>query len=139
MSKRTKPPADTIEISWHIDDVKELRPDLSDAQAREVLKRAKDQHDASIGINWEVLAFHADHLFPVEGQAMTASNDRSKTYRVRFQEITCYALNVTATSESAAIAVATDKFYGLSLADRADAIVDGGALDYFETEEGGAL
>ncbi len=67
MSKRTKPPADTIEISWHIDDVKELRPDLSDAQAREVLERARDQHDASIGINWDVLGFHALFLFPVEG------------------------------------------------------------------------
>lgn len=70
---------------------------------------------------------------------MTASKRPTKNYRVRFQEITCYALDVAATSESDAIAVATDKFYGLSLADRADAIVDGGALDYFEAEEGGAL
>jgi len=67
MSKRTKPPTDTIEISWHIDDVKEVRPDLSDAQAREVLEHAKDQHDASVGVNWDVLTFHADDLFPVEG------------------------------------------------------------------------
>jgi hypothetical protein len=67
MSKPTKPPADTIEISWHIDDVKELRPDLSDAQARVVLEHARDQHDASIGINWDVLTFHADDLFPMEG------------------------------------------------------------------------
>jgi hypothetical protein len=67
MSKRPKQPADTIEISWHIDDVKEVRPHLTDAQAREVLEHAKDQRDASIGINWDVLTFHADHLFPVEG------------------------------------------------------------------------
>jgi hypothetical protein len=64
MSKRTKPPADTIEISWHIDDVKEVRPHLTDAQAREVLEQAKRQHDADIGINWDVLAIHADDLFP---------------------------------------------------------------------------
>ena len=70
---------------------------------------------------------------------MTASNKRTRNYRVRFQEITCYALDVTAKSESDAIAVATDKFYGLCLADRADAIIDGGTLDYFEAEEGGAL
>jgi hypothetical protein len=56
--------ANTIEISWHIDDVKEVRPDLTDAQAREVLDHARDHHDAAIGINWDVLTFHADHLFP---------------------------------------------------------------------------
>jgi len=67
ISKHTQRPADTIEISWHIDDVKELRPDLTDAQAREVLDHAKHQHDASIGINWDVLAVHADYLFPREG------------------------------------------------------------------------
>ena len=59
----------------------------------------------------------------------------SKTYRVRFQGITCYAFDVTATSESDAIDMATEKFHGLSLADRADAIIDGGDLDYFEAEE----
>ncbi len=62
-----------------------------------------------------------------------------KAYRVRFQEITCYGLDVTATSESEAIDVAAEIFYGLSLADRADAIIDGGDLDYFEAEEEGAL
>lgn len=67
MSKRRKQPADTIEISWHIDDIKEVRPDLTDAQAHEVLDHTKDQHDASIGITWDVLTIHADHLFPWEG------------------------------------------------------------------------
>jgi hypothetical protein len=64
MSKRSKPPADTIEISWHIDDVKEVRPGLTNAQARKVLEQAKRRHDATIGINWDVLAIHADDLFP---------------------------------------------------------------------------
>jgi hypothetical protein len=58
--------ANTIEISWHIDDVKEVRPHLTDAQAREVLEQAKHRHDADIGINWDVLAIHADDLFPRE-------------------------------------------------------------------------
>jgi hypothetical protein len=66
MSKRTQPPADTIEISWHIDDVKAVRPHLTDAQAREVLEHAKDKHDADIGISWDVLGIHADDLFPRE-------------------------------------------------------------------------
>ena len=62
-----------------------------------------------------------------------------KTYRVRFQEITCYALDVAAKSELDAVAAASDKFYGLCLADRADAIILDGSLEYFEVEEGGAL
>lgn len=61
-----------------------------------------------------------------------------KTYRVRFQEITCYALDVSAKSERDAIFLASEKFYRLSLADRADAIIGDGSLDYFEAEEGGA-
>jgi hypothetical protein len=60
-----------------------------------------------------------------------------KPFRVRFQEITCYALDVTAKSEGDAIFLASEKFYRLSLADRADAIIDDGSLDYFEAEEGG--
>jgi hypothetical protein len=61
-----------------------------------------------------------------------------KSFRVRFYEATCYALDVTAKSEADAVAAACDKFYGLSLADRADAIIDDGSLEYFEVEEGGA-
>ena len=38
-----------------------------------------------------------------------------------------------------AVAAASDKFYGLCLADRADAIILDGSLEYFEVEEGGAL
>ena len=59
-----------------------------------------------------------------------------KTYRVRFQEISGYVLDVTAISEHAAMEIAADKFYGLCLADRADAFFDG-TLDNFEVEEGG--
>ena len=63
MSKRHDNP-DEITISWHISDVQEVRPDLSDDEARQVLQRAKDQHDANIGVNWYVLQIVADILFP---------------------------------------------------------------------------
>ncbi|WP_201750320.1 hypothetical protein [Tautonia marina] len=52
-----------IAVSWAIEDVQEIRPDLSDAQACQVLQWAKHHHDATIGINREVLACHAEHLF----------------------------------------------------------------------------
>jgi len=59
--------ANWINCRWHIDDVKEVRPDLSDDQCREVLQTAKRRHDANIGINWEVLARWASDLFPEVG------------------------------------------------------------------------
>ncbi len=50
---------------WHIDDVRQERPDLTKEQAWSVLQACEDRHDANIGINWEVIQTHADHLFPV--------------------------------------------------------------------------
>lgn len=57
---------DSITISWHIDDVKEVRPDLTDAQCREVLNQAARKHDATIGITYDVLEIIADLLFPAK-------------------------------------------------------------------------
>lgn len=51
---------DEILISWCVDDVKSIAPDLTNEQCREVLCRAKQDHDATIGINWEVLEVIAD-------------------------------------------------------------------------------
>ena len=48
---------------WCIEDVQEVRPDLTDQEAWEVLKAADHYHDATIGINWEVLSSHAELLF----------------------------------------------------------------------------
>ncbi|NJR56748.1 MAG: hypothetical protein HC768_20710, partial [Acaryochloris sp. CRU_2_0] len=47
--------SDQIAIIWHIMDVKERSPSLTDDQAREVLARVMNTHDANHGINWEVL------------------------------------------------------------------------------------
>jgi hypothetical protein len=52
-----------IAIIWGIDDVKEVRPDLTDERAWEVLKIAKDGHDSSYGITWESLEWIAQDLF----------------------------------------------------------------------------
>jgi hypothetical protein len=53
----------SIAIVWHIDDVLGVRPDLSREQAFQVLKKAKENHDANIGINWDVLADCSESLF----------------------------------------------------------------------------
>jgi hypothetical protein len=56
-------------IFWSIDDVKSVRPDLTDDQCMKVLDRCEYKHDAEIGINWIVIETHADFMFPIaQGQ-----------------------------------------------------------------------
>jgi hypothetical protein len=53
-----------VGFHWCVDDVKERRPDLSDEECLEVLARCKHKHDATIGMNWDVIDVWADDLFP---------------------------------------------------------------------------
>jgi hypothetical protein len=57
-----------IALIWCIQDVLAVRPDLSAEQAWDVLQAAERRHDATIGINWDVLACHAWLLY---GEAET--------------------------------------------------------------------
>ena len=56
----------SIFIEWYIDDVKDVREDLDDEQAMEVLEFVKDKHDATLGITWDTLEYAADYLYPEE-------------------------------------------------------------------------
>ena len=56
-------PAGEIAIIWSVEDVLEIRPDLSREQATEVLEQVSQDHDAGIGINWQTLEYVADELF----------------------------------------------------------------------------
>lgn len=62
----TYDPNTMIAIFWSIEDVKSLRPALTDEQCMEVLQMCKAKHDACIGINWEVIEVWIDHLFGEE-------------------------------------------------------------------------
>ena len=55
---------DEIAVVWSADDVLSIRKHLTPEQAFEVLQRAEHKHDAELGINWDVLGFHADWMFP---------------------------------------------------------------------------
>ena len=44
-----------ISISWHIDDILHQDDTLSEDQARQILHILKYDHDATIGINWDVI------------------------------------------------------------------------------------
>ena len=49
---------------WCVDDVRILRPGLSDKQCWRVVDKCKWEEDAGIGINWHVIDDAADALFP---------------------------------------------------------------------------
>ena len=57
---------DSISIGWDIDDVREEArrkgQELTLDESRETLRLAKKNHDASIGINWEVLSIWIDFV-----------------------------------------------------------------------------
>jgi hypothetical protein len=52
-----------ISITWNIDDVLSVRPRLTKLQASLFLAHIKKNHDANIGINWEVIEIVSDQLF----------------------------------------------------------------------------
>jgi len=53
-----------IAAIWSIEDVKSVRPDLTDDQAWEVLEQVGDKQDAEWGISWTTIETVADDLFP---------------------------------------------------------------------------
>ena len=59
------PKADRVlEVPWHIDDVHSIREDLTAQQCAEVLEAVGDNHDSEVGVNWDVISFWAEDLFP---------------------------------------------------------------------------
>lgn len=59
----------SIAIIWEIDDIKNIRPDLTDDECMEVLGYADRKHDATLGITYDTLEWHCDYLFPVKEEA----------------------------------------------------------------------
>jgi hypothetical protein len=53
---------DTFAKIWHVDDVLSINSTLSRERARLVLTMAMNNHDANIGINWEVLKEYIDRV-----------------------------------------------------------------------------
>ena len=51
---------------WCVDDVLQQRPDLNWEQASDVLGFMAEKFDANIGINWSVIDFAAEYLYPEE-------------------------------------------------------------------------
>jgi hypothetical protein len=58
---------ESIEITWHINDVHSLEEGMSNDEAFEVLCRAKQYHNAEIGINWDVIQYYIDEVVGERG------------------------------------------------------------------------
>ena len=57
---------ENIAMLWSIEDINGLRPDLTDEQAMNVLITASENHDANVGVNWDVLHHWATDLYGKE-------------------------------------------------------------------------
>ena len=57
-------PERQIAIIWSLEDVQEIRPDLSDDECMKVLSLIENKHDASLGVTWSTLDFWAYYLYP---------------------------------------------------------------------------
>ena len=73
---------DVITISWHVDDVlgrgKESETPLTIEQARDILANIDRYHDATIGINWDVIDIHID-LYLADLDELSAQNTTKDT------------------------------------------------------------
>lgn len=49
-------------ISWYKEDIKSLGYKCTDEEAEEVLTLIEEQHDASVGVNWEVLESWCEYV-----------------------------------------------------------------------------
>lgn len=58
-----------IAVVWSAEDVKEECKWLTDEQALDVLHAVEHRHDANIGINWDVIRWTADWMYPKEESA----------------------------------------------------------------------
>ena len=54
-----------ITMTWSIDDVLSVRPNLSKEQASSVLMHLKKHHDATVGINWDVIEAACDDMLDI--------------------------------------------------------------------------
>lgn len=63
---------DEISIVWSVEDVMQECDWLTREQALDVLYHLEHKHDACIGINWEVIHYNAQWMYPKENEDAVA-------------------------------------------------------------------
>jgi hypothetical protein len=67
-------PRREIAIIWGVGNVKEIRPDLTDDQAWDILQQCYYQHNHEDGITYDIIANWAEFYFPEEKEDMEDAN-----------------------------------------------------------------
>ncbi|HHF7367764.1 TPA: hypothetical protein ACPSKY_002908 [Legionella bozemanae] len=75
-----------ISIVWSIEDVLDVRPLLSKEQASIVLQHLKKNHDATIGINWDVIEIVSDDLFLKSIRVIKTLRYKEHEIEISYQE-----------------------------------------------------
>lgn len=76
-----------ISIKWSIEDVLSIAPELSSKQASDVLQIAKRNHDAQVGINWDVLECIAKEVFVSSLVERKVQSETSKLTLDRWKKV----------------------------------------------------
>lgn len=64
---------DQIAITWCVEDVKSIAPDLTHKQCQDVLQCVLYKHDATVGVNWDTLEYWADEI---RNETVEVSNEK---------------------------------------------------------------
>ena len=49
-----------ISIIWCVDDLRQLGYECTDKQGSKILSQIERQHDANIGVNWDIVEFYCE-------------------------------------------------------------------------------
>jgi hypothetical protein len=52
-----------VAVIWSTEDVQNVRPDLDDDQAWDVLQECRDRHDCEFGFTWTLIEVVANEMF----------------------------------------------------------------------------
>jgi len=76
-----------IDIRWSTEDVQIVRPDLDFSECVKVLDYVQENHNAEVGINWDVLLESANVLYPeIKSDTSEEEQNRRDDYRLRHRE-----------------------------------------------------
>lgn len=56
-------PTSWISVHWSVSDVRSRKEGLSDEMARHVLEEVKKNHDAELGISWDLIDYWISELY----------------------------------------------------------------------------
>lgn len=76
-----------IAIIWSIDDVQEIRHDLTDDQAMKVLRTIEENYDAGSGITWGTLERYSKKLFPPKATYKIVNSEELAKFMLENAEI----------------------------------------------------